>query len=313
MIVHKVGHCHVINPADTAWLMTATALVVHCALPGLALFYGGLVQAKNVLSVLVQCCAVAAMISVLWFAVGYSLAFSGSGDLIGDGAFFFLRQIARGAVHPGTHIPESVFVMFQMTFAIITPALIIVCLCRRIRFSAVLLISALWPAAGLCAGGPLGVGRRLAGQGRRDGLCRRHRGACDGGLLGAGDRLGAAAALGLSPQCAPAACALDGDGGRFAAVGGLVRIQCRQRAVVRRRCTGMAPLATHLSAAAATLVWMAIEWVKFGKPSLVGAVTGTIAGLATVTPASISGPSKVVLGQRGELSSVIWQSIWSNG
>jgi Amt family ammonium transporter len=113
-------------------------------LPALALFYGGLVQAKNILSVLVQFAAVAALCSVLWFAVAYSLAYGGDGDWLGDGAAFFLRGISRGAVHPGTHIPESVFVMFQMTFAVITPALTIGAYVERIRFAAVLLISALW-------------------------------------------------------------------------------------------------------------------------------------------------------------------------
>ncbi len=113
-------------------------------LPALALFYGGLVQAKNILSVLVQCAAVAAICSLLWFALGYSLVYSGSGDWLGDGNAFFLKNLVRGEVHPGTHIPESVFVMFQMTFAVITPALIIGAYVERIRFAAVLLISALW-------------------------------------------------------------------------------------------------------------------------------------------------------------------------
>src|SRR6202012_1552699 len=120
--LHKNGAAIVINPADTAWMLTATALVLLMTLPALALFYGGLVQAKNILSVLVQCAAVAAICSVLWFALGYSLTYSGDGDWLGDGAAFFLRGISRGAVHPGTNIPESVFVMFQMTFAVITPA-----------------------------------------------------------------------------------------------------------------------------------------------------------------------------------------------
>src|SRR3954463_8274470 len=114
-----------IDGADTAWMLTATTLVLLMTLPALALFYGGLVQAKNVLSVLVQCAAVAALCSVLWFALGYSLAYSGSGDWLGDGAAFLLAGMTRSAVHPGTHIPESVYVMFQMTFAVITPALII--------------------------------------------------------------------------------------------------------------------------------------------------------------------------------------------
>src|ERR1700748_1398834 len=139
-----MGQERVINPADTAWLMTATALVLLMTLPALALFYGGLVQAKNILSVLVQCAAVAALCSVLWFALGYSLAYSGSGDWLGDSGALLVRALTRDAVHPGTHIPESVYVMFQMTFAVITPALIIGAYVERIRFAAVLLVSALW-------------------------------------------------------------------------------------------------------------------------------------------------------------------------
>src|ERR1051326_3868502 len=107
-----MGQEIVINAADTAWMLTATALVLLMTLPALALFYGGLVQAKNILSVLVQCAAVAALCSVLWFGFAYSLAYSGDGDWLGDGAAFFLHGLMRNAVHPGTHIPESVYVMF---------------------------------------------------------------------------------------------------------------------------------------------------------------------------------------------------------
>src|SRR4051812_11423430 len=116
----KRGQKTVINSADTAWMLTATALVLLMTLPALALFYGGLVQAKNILSVLVQCTAVAALCSVLWFAVAYSLSYSGDGDWLGNGSAVFLNGMARDAAHPGTHIPESVFVMYQMTFAVIT-------------------------------------------------------------------------------------------------------------------------------------------------------------------------------------------------
>src|SRR5438309_11950121 len=117
--LHKMGAISMINAADTAWMLTATALVLFMTLPALALFYGGLVQAKNILSVLVQCAAVAAICSVLWFAVGYSLAYSGDGDWLGNSAAFFLNGMARDSVRAGTHLPESVFVIFQMTFAII--------------------------------------------------------------------------------------------------------------------------------------------------------------------------------------------------
>src|ERR1700754_3323905 len=123
--LHKKGAITVINAADTAWMLTATALVLLITLPALALFYGGLVQAKNILSVLVQCFAVAALVSVLWLAFGYRLAFSGNGYWIGDLKAVLLQHVSRGDLHAGTAIPESVYVMFQMTFAIITPALII--------------------------------------------------------------------------------------------------------------------------------------------------------------------------------------------
>ena len=129
-----------ISAADTAWILTATALVLLMTLPALALFYAGLVQAKNVLSVLAQCFAIACVCSVLWFSFGYSLAFSGDGDWLGDTSAFFLQSLTRDGARAGTHLPESVFVMFQMTFAVITPALIVGAYVERIRFAAVLLI-----------------------------------------------------------------------------------------------------------------------------------------------------------------------------
>jgi Amt family ammonium transporter len=265
--------------------MTATALVLLMTLPALALFYGGLVQAKNILSVLVQCCAVAAVVSVLWFAIGYSLAFSGSGDLIGDGAAFLLGNVARGAVHPGTHIPESVFVMFQMTFAVITPALIIGAYVERIRFSAVLLFSALWLLVVYCP-----VAHWVWGGGW---LAKR--GVMDyaGGIV-VHVTAGVSALViawvlrprsdfphNVRPPHAPWMVMVGASllwVGWFGFNAG--------SALSAGADAGMALLATHLSAASATLVWMAIEWIKFGKPSLVGAVTGTIAGLASITPAS---------------------------
>jgi Amt family ammonium transporter len=265
--------------------MTATALVLLMTLPALALFYGGLVQAKNILSVLVQCCAVAALCSVLWFAFGYSLAYSGSGDLIGDGAAFFLRNVTRNAVHPGTHIPESVFVMFQMTFAVITPALIIGAYVERIRFSAVLLFSALWLILVYCP-----VAHWVWGGGW---LAKR--GVMDyaGGIV-VHSTAGASALMiawvlqprsdfphNVRPPHAPWMVMVGASllwVGWFGFNAG--------SALSAGADAGMALLATHLAAASATLVWMAIEWIKFGKPSLVGAVTGTIAGLASVTPAS---------------------------
>ncbi len=273
------------NAGDTAWLLTATALVLLMTLPALALFYGGLVQAKNILSVLVQCFAVACLASVLWFVVAYSLAFSGSGNLIGDLQAAFLQHAGRGDVHPGTAIPESVYVMFQMTFAIITPALIIGAYVERIRFSAVLLISGLWllvvyaPVAHWVWGGGW-----LSQMGTMD-----YAGGIVVHVTAGISALVIACMLqprsdfpdGIRPPHAPWMVMVGASllwVGWFGFNAG--------SAVASNGDAGMAMLATHLSAATATIVWMAIEWIKFGKPSLVGAVTGTIAGLATVTPAS---------------------------
>ena len=288
-------HMDAINAADTAWILTATALVLLMTLPALALFYGGLVQAKNVLSVLVQCAAVACICSVLWFAFGYSLAFSGDGPWLGDSAAFLLQNLTRGGAHPGTHLPESVFVMFQMTFAVITPALIIGAYVERIRFAAVLLISALWllivyaPVAHWVWGGGW-----LAKMGVMD---------FAGGIV-VHVTAGVSALViawmlaprqefphGIRPPHAPWMVMIGASllwVGWFGFNAG--------SALTAGGDAGMAMLATHLSAATATIVWMAIEWIKFGKPSLVGAVTGTIAGLATITPAAgVAGPLGAVL------------------
>ena len=298
-----------IDAADTAWMLTSTALVLLMTLPALGLFYGGLVQAKNILSVLVQCTAVAALCSVLWFAFAYSLAYSGDGAWLGDGTAFFLGNLARGAVHPGTRIPESVFVMFQMTFAVITPALIIGAYVERIRFAAVLVISALWllvvyaPVAHWVWGGGW-----LAKLGVMD---------FAGGIV-VHVTAGVSALViawmiqprhefphGIRPPHAPWMVMVGASllwVGWFGFNAG--------SAVSSGADAGMAMLATHLSAASATLVWMGIEWIKFGKPSLVGAVTGTIAGLATITPAAgVAGPlGAVLLG--GAASCVCYLAVW---
>ena len=303
-----MGHI-VINAADTAWILTATALVLLMTLPALALFYGGLVQAKNILSVLVQCAAVAALCSVLWFALGYSLAYSGDGDWLGDAGAFFLKNLTRDGVHAGTHLPESVFVMFQMTFAVITPALIIGCYVERIRFAAVLFISALWllivyaPVTHWVWGGGW-----LAKMGVQD---------FAGGIV-VHVTAGISALViawmiqprhefphGIRPPHAPWMVMVGASllwVGWFGFNAG--------SALSAGGDAGMAMLVTHLSAAAATLVWMAIEWVKFGKPSLVGAVTGTIAGLATITPAAgVAGPLGAVL--LGSASSIVcYFAVW---
>jgi Amt family ammonium transporter len=304
-----MGQEPLINAADTAWILTATALVLLMTLPALALFYGGLVQAKNILSVLVQCAAVAALCSALWFAFGYSLTYSGDGDWMGNGAAFFLNGMARDSVRAGTHIPESVFVMFQMTFAVITPALIIGAYVERIRFAAVLLVSALWmlivyaPVAHWVWGGGW-----LAKMGVMD---------FAGGIV-VHVTAGVSALViawmiqpryefphGIRPPHAPWMVMVGASllwVGWFGFNAG--------SALSSGADAGMAMLATHLSAASATLVWMAIEWIKFGKPSLVGAVTGTIAGLATITPAAgVCGPlGAVLLGAAA--SCVCYLAVW---
>ncbi len=284
-----------INSGDTAWIISATALVLLMTLPALALFYGGLVQAKNILSVLVQCFAVACVASVLWFACGYSLAFSGSGPWIGDLNAALLANVTRSAPHPGTAIPESVYVVFEMAFAIITPALIIGAYVERIKFEAVLLISALWllivyvPVAHWVWGGGW-----LAARGVMDfaGGIVVHVTAGVSALVIAA-MLGARHEFphGIRPPHAPWMVMVGASllwVGWFGFNAG--------SALSAGGDAGMALLATHLAAATATLVWMAIEWIKFGKPSLVGAVTGTIAGLACITPASgYVGPLAAVL------------------
>ena len=298
-----------ISAADTAWILTATALVLLMTLPALALFYAGLVQAKNVLSVLAQCFAIACVCSVLWFAFGYSLAFSGDGDWLGDTSAFFLQSLTRDGARAGTHLPESVFVMFQMTFAVITPALIVGAYVERIRFAAVLLISGLWmlivyaPTAHWIWGGGW-----LAKMGVMD---------YAGGIV-VHVTAGVSALViawmlkprqefphHVRPPHAPwmvmvgAALLWVGWFGFNAG-----------SALTAGGDAGMAMLATHLSAASAALAWMAIEWIKFGKPSLVGAVTGTIAGLATITPAAgVAGPlGAVLLGAAA--SCVCYFAVW---
>ncbi len=274
-----------IDAGNTAWLITATALVLFMTLPGLALFYGGLVRAENLLSVLMQCFTIASVVTVLWLLAGYSLTFSGSGAWIGDLKKVLLIGVPRDAVAAGTTIPESVFFMFQMTFAIITPALIVGAFVERIRFSAVILFSVLWlflvyvPVAHWIWGGGW-----LAERGVLDfaGGLVVHLTAGVSALLLAivlGPRMGFP--HDVRPPHAPwmtmvGACMLWVGWFGFNA----------GSALSAGADAGMAMTVTHISAATATLVWIVIETVKFGKPSMVGAVTGAIAGLATITPAS---------------------------
>jgi Amt family ammonium transporter len=272
-----------IEGADTAWLLSATGLVLFMTLPGLALFYGGLVRVKNVLSVMTHCVAIACLASVLWLFGGYSLAFSGSGAVIGDLAKFGLAGIGRGAV-TGT-VPELLFFAFQMTFAVITPALIVGAFVERIRFGAVLLFSTLWlfvvyaPAAHWVWGGGW--------------LAQRHVMDFAGGLVvhatAGTSALVLAWRLGprdgypreLSPPHNPGM-TMMGAGmlwvGWYGFNGG--------SALAANADAAGALVATHLSAATGGLVWALIERIRFKRASMVGLVTGVVAGLATVTPAS---------------------------
>ena len=287
-----------IDTGDSAWITTSTALVLFMTLPGLALFYAGLVQPKNVVSVLMHHFAIACLCSILWVVAGYSIAFSGSGAWFGDLNNMFMSQITMDSLS-GT-IPESLFATFQMTFAIITPALVIGAYVERIKFSAVLIFSGLWllvvyaPVTHWIWGGGI-----MAGWGVLDfaGGIVVHATAGTAALVAAlvlGKRRNFPSAV--QPPHSPiltmiGACMLWV--GWFGFNGG--------SALGAGQSAAMAILVTHISAAVASLVWMVIEWRRFGRPSLVGMVTGMVAGLATVTPASgfIGIPGGIILGLAG--------------
>lgn len=273
----------VVSPANTAWMLTSTALVLFMTLPGLALFYAGLVRSKNVLSVMMQCFAIACLASMLWFVVGYSAAFSEGNALIGGFDKALLAGIGANSV-VGT-LPEPVFLMFQMTFAIITPALVIGGFAERMRFSAVLVFSALWlllvyvPVTHWVWGGGW-----LGQLGLLDyaGGTVVHITAGVAALVGAivlGPRRGFGDTA-MPPH--NMTMTVTGAGmlwvGWYGFNGG--------SALAADGNAGMAMLVTHLSASAGAFTWLCIEWYKFGKPSALGAVTGMVAGLGTITPAS---------------------------
>ncbi len=278
-------HAAAIDSGDTAWLLTSTVLVLFMTLPGLALFYAGLVRTKNVLSVLMQCFALACLMSLVWLVAGYGLAFGDGGALqkiIGLGNIM-LSDVTRGAVN-GT-IPESVFVMFQMTFAIITPALIIGAFAERMRFSAVLLFSTLWllfvyaPVCHWVWGGGW-----LADLGLLDfaGGTVVHINAGVAAIVAAvvlGKRKGFP-----STAMPPHNMTLTVAGASMLWVGWFGFNA--GSAVAANGDAGMAMLVTHISAASASLAWITVEWIRHGKPSVLGIVTGMVAGLGTITPAS---------------------------
>jgi ammonium transporter, Amt family len=274
------------NAGDTAWLLTATALVLFMTLPGLALFYAGLVRGKNTLSILSQCFAITCLVSIVWYALAYSLAFADGGGaqaFIGGTSKVLLAGVGRDAL-TGT-VPEPVFSMFQLTFAIITPALVIGGFAERMRFSAVLWFSVLWllivyvPIAHWVWGGGW-----LAQRGVMDfaGGIVVHINAGVAALVCAlvlGPRRGFPVTP-MPPHSLPLCVA--GAGmlwvGWFGFNAG--------SALAANGSAGMAMLVTHLGASAGALAWMATEWWRYGKPSILGIVTGMVAGLGTITPAS---------------------------
>ena len=286
-----------LSGADTAWLLTATALVLFMTLPGLSLFYGGLVRVRNVLSVLMQCFALAALMSLVWFVAGYTLAFGSpgveQGPWLGDLGNLFLSGITMDGVNGS--IPDSLFVMFQMTFAIITPALIVGGFAERMRFSAMLIFCTAWVLfvyAPIChwvwGGGWLGS------MGLQDfaGGTVVHITAGVAALV---------AAVMMGPRRGFGSVAMPPHNLTMTVTGaGMLWVGWfgfnAGSAVAADQSAAMAMLVTHLSAACGALAWMSMEWIRHGKPSVLGIVTGMVAGLGTITPASGSvGPAAAVL------------------
>lgn len=272
-----------LNQANTAWILTSTALVLFMTLPGLALFYGGLVRSKNVLSVLMQCFAIAGMASIVWLLFGYSLAFGEGNAWIGDFSKAMLSGVTRDSL--AGDIPESLFMLFQMTFAIITPALVVGGFAERMKFSAMLMFSTLWlilvyvPVTHWVWGGGW-----LGEMGLYDfaGGTVVHITAGVAALVTAlvmGPRKGFQTTA-IMPH--NMTMTVTGAGmlwvGWFGFNGG--------SALAANGDAAMAMLVTHISAATGAITWMAVEWVRFGKPSALGLVTGMVAGLGSITPAS---------------------------
>ena len=282
-----------LNSGDTAWILTSTALVLLMTLPGLSLFYAGLVRSKNAISVLMQCFAIACIVSVAWVVYGYSLAFTEGNAFIGGTSAFFLNGIGRDTLAPGTTMPHSLFVIFQMTFAIITPALVVGAFAERMKFGAMCLFSLLWftavyiPACHMIwGGGYLADVKDFAG-----GLVVHL--TCGVGAL--------VIAIMLGPRKGFPTTAMPPHN-RTMVVTGAALLWVgwfgfnAGSSWAADGLAGMAMLVTHISAATGALTWMAIEWIKGGKPTIVGIATGMVAGLATITPAAGSvGPEGAIL------------------
>ena len=281
------------DSGNTAWMLTATVLVLFMTLPGLALFYGGLVRAQNVLSVLMHCFAIACVASVMWVLCLYTMSFSDGCAWLGDFQHLGLKGISTGDL--AGDIPESVFIMFQMTFAIITPGLIVGAFVERMKFSAILLFVSLWLvlvyapvthwvwgggwlqargvidlAGGIVVHATAGISALLLAYfvGPREGFPKKLHIPHNPGMVMIGASMLWVGWFGFNA------------GSQLAA----------------NESAGMTMLVTHISAAVASLTWMVIEWKKTGKPGLVGIVTGMVAGLASITPASGNvGPLGAVL------------------
>ena len=273
-----------LDGANTAWVLTSTALVLFMTIPGLSLFYGGLVRGKNVLSVLMQCFVLTCLMSILWMLVGYSLAFDDQGyGFIGGLGKAFMNGVGEDSL--SGDIPETAFALFQMTFAIITPALIVGGFAERMKFSAVLIFSALWQLlvyAPIChwvwGGGWLGQIGLMGFAGGTVVHITAGTAAIVTALV-----LGSRRGFPEQPMMPHnMALTMAGAGmlwvGWFGFNGG--------SALAANGDAAMAMFVTHISASAGAFTWMMCEWIRFEKPSALGAVTGMVAGLGTITPAS---------------------------
>ena len=283
LLAPMMANADTLDTGDTAWIMTSTALVLFMTLPGLALFYGGLVRSKNVLSVLMQCFVIACVVTIVWVVYGYSLAFAEGNQWIGGLRNLFLADVTRESLS-GT-LPETVFVMFQLTFAIITPALVVGGFAERMKFSSMLLFSVLWATLvyfPIChwvwGGGWLGEMGLLDFAGGTV----VHITAGVGAIIAAmvmGNRNGFPETAMMPHNMTMS---VTGAGmlwvGWFGFNGG--------SAVAANGDAGMAILVTHISAACGAFTWAVMEWIRHGKASALGTVTGMVAGLGTITPAS---------------------------
>lgn len=286
LLMPNIASAEELNQANTAWILTSTALVLFMTLPGLSLFYSGLVRSKNVLSVLMQCFAITCIVSILWLAGVYSFIFTDGGEVqkfIGGASKVFMLDLRPDSLTGD--IPETVFFMFQMTFAIITPALIVGGFAERMKFSAMLWFSALWliivymPVCHWVWGGGW-----LADLGVMD---------FAGGIV-IHVNAGVAAlvtALVLGKRKGFPTTAMPPHNMTMVVTGaGMLWVGWfgfnAGSALTADGSAGMAMLVTHIGASAGSLAWMIIEWIKFGKPSVLGVVTGMVAGLGTITPAS---------------------------